>query len=149
MQPFNNMKAGRIITFYTMLKDNPGVLSSVLSIFAARPCYNQFSTTIFYKISPRFWGEEVQFIDMSQLSVTLQRTAAVLSRKPFQTAGNAATASGRRSDHCPSSSARGTRVLLWLAGSFLFLRWLMVPLLPFLLALGLSAMVEPRYRHAE
>ena len=47
---------------------------------------------------------------MSQLSVTLQRTAAVL---------------------------------LWLAGSFLFLRWLMVPLLPFLLALGLSAMVEP------
>ena len=30
------------------------------------------------------------------------------SRKPFQTAGNAATASGRRSDHCPSSSARGT-----------------------------------------
>ena len=52
----------------------------------------------------------MQFIDMSQLSVTLQRTAAVL---------------------------------LWLAGSFLFLRWLMVPLLPFLLALGLSAMVEP------
>ena len=47
---------------------------------------------------------------MSQLSVTLQRTAAVL---------------------------------LWLAGSFLFIRWLMVPLLPFLLALGLSAMVEP------
>ena len=34
VQPFNNMKAGRIITFYTMLKDNPGVLSSVLSIFA-------------------------------------------------------------------------------------------------------------------
>lgn len=34
VQPFNNMKVGRIITFYTMLKDNPGVLSSVLSIFA-------------------------------------------------------------------------------------------------------------------
>ena len=34
VQPFNNMKAGRIITFYTMLKDNPGVLSSALSIFA-------------------------------------------------------------------------------------------------------------------
>ena len=50
----------------------------------------------------------MQFIDMSQLSVTLQRTAAVL---------------------------------LWLAGSFLFLRWLMVPLLPFLLALGLSAYI--------
>ena len=28
------MKAGRIITFYAMLKDNTGVLSSVLSIFA-------------------------------------------------------------------------------------------------------------------
>ena len=34
VQPFNNMKVGRIITFYAMLKDNPGVLSSVLTIFA-------------------------------------------------------------------------------------------------------------------
>ena len=34
VQPFNNMKAGHIITFYTMLKDSPGVLSNVLSIFA-------------------------------------------------------------------------------------------------------------------
>ena len=34
VQPFNNMKSGRIITFYAMLKDNPGVLSNVLSIFA-------------------------------------------------------------------------------------------------------------------
>ena len=34
VQPFNNMKAGRIITFYVMLKDIPGVLSNVLSIFA-------------------------------------------------------------------------------------------------------------------
>jgi len=34
IQPFNNMKAGHIITFYTMLKDNPGVLSNVLAIFA-------------------------------------------------------------------------------------------------------------------
>lgn len=34
VQPFNNMKVGRIITFYAMLKDNPGVLSTVLSIFA-------------------------------------------------------------------------------------------------------------------
>ena len=34
VQPFSDMKAGRIITFYTMLKDNPGVLSNVLSIFA-------------------------------------------------------------------------------------------------------------------
>ena len=34
VQPFNDMKTGRIITFYTMLKNNPGVLSNVLSIFA-------------------------------------------------------------------------------------------------------------------
>lgn len=34
VQPFNNMKVGHIITFYAMLKDNPGVLSNVLSIFA-------------------------------------------------------------------------------------------------------------------
>ena len=35
VQPFNNMQAGRIITFYAMLKDTPGVLSSILNIFAA------------------------------------------------------------------------------------------------------------------
>ena len=35
VQPFNNMKAGHIITFYAMLKDVPGVLSNILSIFAA------------------------------------------------------------------------------------------------------------------
>lgn len=35
VQPFNNMRAGRIITFYTLLKDKTGVLSTVLSIFAA------------------------------------------------------------------------------------------------------------------
>ena len=34
VQPFNDMKTGRIITFYALLKDNPGVLSNVLSIFA-------------------------------------------------------------------------------------------------------------------
>ena len=34
VQPLSNMKVGHIITFYTMLKDNPGVLSDVLSIFA-------------------------------------------------------------------------------------------------------------------
>ena len=34
VQPFNNMKTGHIITFYIMLKDNPGVLNNVLSIFA-------------------------------------------------------------------------------------------------------------------
>ena len=34
VQPFQNMKAGRIITFYTLLKDTPGVLSNILSIFA-------------------------------------------------------------------------------------------------------------------
>ena len=35
VQPFNNMKTGHIITFYAMLKDIPGVLSNILSIFAA------------------------------------------------------------------------------------------------------------------
>ena len=34
VQPFTDMKSGHIITFYTMLKNNPGVLSNVLSIFA-------------------------------------------------------------------------------------------------------------------
>ena len=34
VQPFQNMHAGHIITFYALLKDNPGVLSSYLSIFA-------------------------------------------------------------------------------------------------------------------
>ena len=34
VQPFNDMKAEHIITFYGMLKDNPGVLSHVLALFA-------------------------------------------------------------------------------------------------------------------
>ncbi|MBR2132177.1 MAG: sporulation integral membrane protein YtvI [Oscillospiraceae bacterium] len=34
-------------------------------------------------------------------------------------------------------------VVLWLTGSYLFLRYFLTPLLPFLLALGLSALLEP------
>ena len=34
VQPFNDMKTVRTTTFYALLKDNPGVLSNVLSIFA-------------------------------------------------------------------------------------------------------------------
>ena len=34
VQPFQNMRAGPIITFYALLKDIPGVLSNYLSIFA-------------------------------------------------------------------------------------------------------------------
>lgn len=34
VQPFNDMKAEHIITFYGMLKDVAGVLSRVLSVFA-------------------------------------------------------------------------------------------------------------------
>ena len=34
VQPFQNMRAGHIITFYVLLKDIPGVLSNYLSIFA-------------------------------------------------------------------------------------------------------------------
>ena len=35
VQPFNDMKAEHIITFYGMLRDNTGVLSHVLGIFAS------------------------------------------------------------------------------------------------------------------
>lgn len=34
VQPFQNMRASHIITFYALLKDIPGVLSNYLSIFA-------------------------------------------------------------------------------------------------------------------
>jgi len=34
VQPFNDMKSEHIITFYGMLKDNTGVLSRVLNVFA-------------------------------------------------------------------------------------------------------------------
>ena len=34
VQPFQNMRACHIITFYALLKDSPGVLSNYLSIFA-------------------------------------------------------------------------------------------------------------------
>lgn len=35
VQPFNDMKSEHIITFYAMLKDVSGTLSSVLGVFAA------------------------------------------------------------------------------------------------------------------
>src|SRR5574344_944442 len=35
VQPFNDMKSEHILTFYGLLKDNPGVLSHVLGIFAS------------------------------------------------------------------------------------------------------------------
>ena len=35
VQPFNDMKSEHIITFYAMLKDNTGVLSRVLAVFAS------------------------------------------------------------------------------------------------------------------
>jgi len=38
---------------------------------------------------------------------------------------------------------RTITVLLWLGGPVVFFKWLLAPLLPFLLALALSAMVEP------
>ena len=34
VRPFNDMLHGRIVTFQVMLKDEPGVLSAVLNIFA-------------------------------------------------------------------------------------------------------------------
>ena len=34
VQPFHNMTAGRMVTFYALLKDTPGVLSNYLGIFA-------------------------------------------------------------------------------------------------------------------
>ncbi len=34
IQPFQNMKTGRIITFQFMLRDEPGVLSAILADFA-------------------------------------------------------------------------------------------------------------------
>ena len=48
VRPFNDMKTGRIITFYTMLKNNPGVLSDVLSIFAGSGA--NILTIIFYNV---------------------------------------------------------------------------------------------------
>ena len=35
VQPFNDMKSEHIITFYAMLKDNAGILSRVLTVFAS------------------------------------------------------------------------------------------------------------------
>jgi len=35
IRPFNDMLHGRIVTFQVMLKDEPGVLSAVLNLFAA------------------------------------------------------------------------------------------------------------------
>ena len=35
VMPFNNMRSGRILTFYTLLKDVSGTLSRVLNVFAS------------------------------------------------------------------------------------------------------------------
>lgn len=35
VRPFNDMMNGRIVTFHAMLKDEPGVLSAILNIFAS------------------------------------------------------------------------------------------------------------------
>lgn len=35
VQPFTDLRTARIITFYALLKDTPGVLSNMLTIFAA------------------------------------------------------------------------------------------------------------------
>ena len=35
VQPFNDMKSEHMITFYAMLKDNAGILSRVLAVFAS------------------------------------------------------------------------------------------------------------------
>ncbi len=34
VHPFHNMTAGRMLTFYALLKDTPGILSNYLGIFA-------------------------------------------------------------------------------------------------------------------
>ena len=34
VRPFNDMLHGRIVTFQTMLKDEPGILSGLLNVFA-------------------------------------------------------------------------------------------------------------------
>ena len=34
VRPFNDMLQGRIVTFQTMLKDEPGILSGLLNVFA-------------------------------------------------------------------------------------------------------------------
>lgn len=34
VHPFNDMLHGRIVTFQTMLKDEPGILSGILNVFA-------------------------------------------------------------------------------------------------------------------
>ena len=80
------------------------------SVPQARGFYNLNLSGKFHNFSCRAGGKEVQFVDMSQLSVFLQRTITAL---------------------------------LWLGGAVIFFKWLLAPLLPFLLALALSAMTEP------
>ena len=40
-------------------------------------------------------------------------------------------------------------MLLWLAGLYIFFRWLLLALLPFLIALALAATVEPNFAEKE
>ena len=64
VQPFQNMHAGHIITFYALLKDNPGVLSNYLAIFANSGAniqgyyYGNFATA--QEAADAFWAEAQQ-----------------------------------------------------------------------------------------
>ena len=78
VQPFNDMKTGRIITFYAMLKNNPGVLSNALSIFAVSGAniltINQSIPTngcAAVTISAETWEMEVSLEELMARAVSL------------------------------------------------------------------------------
>ena len=76
VQPFNNMKTGHIITFYIMLKDNPGVLSNVLSIFAGSGAN---ILTINQSIPTNGWAAVTVSAETSDMEQTLEELMALIT----------------------------------------------------------------------
>jgi chorismate mutase len=79
VQPFNNMKVGHIITFHSMLKDSPGVLSDVLSIFAGSGAN---ILTINQSIPTNGCAAVTISAETSDMEQSLEELMATVSRAP-------------------------------------------------------------------
>ena len=86
---------------------------------------------------------------MSSIGVIVSQDSAVYNRKwlkKFYKIFDDANRNGVQFNDMTRQSVfwqRAAAALLWAAGAFVFFRWLLAPLLPFLLALGLSVVTEP------
>ncbi len=76
VRPFNDVLHGRIVTFQTILKDEPGVLSGVLNLFAR---YGGNILTINQGISTRDRAVVTIGAETSDMEISVEELLAVLA----------------------------------------------------------------------